>query len=94
MARQHPDRRFITMSPGNTSGTEGPNSQPLPLRLASKYVTPVIGPRLGISHNLEIGARRLVEAVTDPTLRSGVFYASAADTITGPVVDQADIFPT
>jgi hypothetical protein len=47
-------------------------------------------PILGLSHSLETGAERLVDGITDPTLRSGVFYASA---VTGPVVDQADIFP-
>jgi NAD(P)-dependent dehydrogenase (short-subunit alcohol dehydrogenase family) len=88
LARQHPDRRFITMSPGNTSGTEGPNDLGLPLRLAARYVMP----HLGISHKLDVGARRLVDGVTDPTLSSGVFYASAANTLTGPLVDQADIF--
>ena len=89
LARRHPDRRFITVSPGNTSGTEAPNDLGLPLRLAARYVMPY----LGISHKLEVGARRLVDGVTDPTLSSGVFYASAANTITGPLVDQADIFP-
>ena len=89
LARQHPDRRFITVSPGNTSGTEAPNDLGLPLRLAARYVMPA----LGISHKLDVGARRLVDGVTDPTLSSGVFYASAANTITGPLVDQADIFP-
>jgi NAD(P)-dependent dehydrogenase (short-subunit alcohol dehydrogenase family) len=89
LARQHPDRRFITVSPGNTSGTDGPNGLGLPLRLAARYVMPA----LGISHKLDVGARRLVDGVTDPTLSSGVFYASAANTITGPLVDQADIFP-
>jgi NAD(P)-dependent dehydrogenase (short-subunit alcohol dehydrogenase family) len=89
LARQHPDRRFITVSPGNTSGTEGPNDLSLPLRLAARYVMP----HLGISHKLEVGARRLVDGVTDPALSSGVFYASAANTLTGPLVDQADIFP-
>ena len=89
LARQHPDRRFITMSPGNTSGTDGPNGLALPLRLAARYVMPA----LGISHKLEVGARRLVDGVTDPTLSSGVFYASAANKLTGPLVDQADIFP-
>lgn len=93
LARQHPDLRFITMSPGSTSGTEGPNSLPLPMRLAAKYVMPVIGPRLGIAHPLVTGAQRLIDGITDPTLRSGTFYASAANTITGPVVNQADIFP-
>ena len=89
LARQYPDRRFITVSPGNTSGTEAPNDLGLPLRLAARYVMPY----LGISHKLEVGARRLVDGVTDPTLSSGVFYASAANTITGSLVDQADIFP-
>ena len=89
LARQHPDRRFITVSPGNTTGTQAPNDLALPLRLAAKYVMPA----LGITHKLDVGARRLVDGVTDPTLKSGVFYASAANTITGPLVDQADIFP-
>ena len=89
LARQHPDRRFITVSPGNTSGTEGPNDLALPLRLAARYVMPY----LGISHKLDVGARRLVDGVTDPNLSSGVFYAGAANKLTGPLVDQADIFP-
>jgi hypothetical protein len=88
-ARQHPDRRFITVSPGSTSGTQAPNDLALPLRVAAKYVIPA----LGMAHKLDVGARRLVDGVTDPTLSSGVFYASAANTITGPLVDQADIFP-
>jgi hypothetical protein len=50
-------------------------------------------PALGISHKLEVGAKRLVDGVTDPTLSSGVFYASAANTLKGPLVNQADIFP-
>jgi NAD(P)-dependent dehydrogenase (short-subunit alcohol dehydrogenase family) len=89
MARQHPKQRFVTMSPGNTSGTGTLRDQPLPLRLAAKYVMPA----LGLSHSLQAGAGRLVDGITDPALRSGAFYASAAGMITGPVVDQADIFP-
>jgi hypothetical protein len=50
-------------------------------------------PALGLSHRVEAGAGRLVAGITDPALRSGVFYASAASTVTGPVVDQASIFP-
>lgn len=52
-----------------------------------------IGPLLKIAHLLEAGARRLIDGITDPILASGVFYASAADALTGPVVDQAGIFP-
>ena len=89
LARQHPDRRFITVSPGATTGTQASNDIALPLRVAAKYVMPA----LGISHKLEVGAKRLVDGVTDPTLSSGVFYASAANKLKGPLVDQADIFP-
>ena len=89
LARQYPDRRFITVSPGATTGTQASNDIALPLRIAAKYVMPA----LGISHKLEVGAKRLVDGVTDPTLSSGVFYASAANKLSGPLVDQADIFP-
>ena len=81
LARQHPDRRFITVSPGNTTGTQAPDDLPLPMRVAAKYVMPA----LGLAHKLDVGAKRLVDGVTDPTLSSGVFYASAANKLTGPV---------
>ena len=89
LARQYPDRRFITVSPGNTTGTQAPNDLKLPLRMAAKYVMP----HLGITHKLDVGAKRLVDGVTDPTLSSGTFYASAANKLKGPLVDQTDIFP-
>src|SRR6476661_6734546 len=89
LARQHPDRRLITVSPGGTTGTQAANDLKLPLRLAAKYVMPA----LGITHTLDVGARRLVDGVTDPTLSSGVFYASPANKVSGPLVNQSDIFP-
>jgi len=89
LARQYPDRRFITVSPGATTGTQASNGVALPLRVAAKYVMPA----LRISHKLDVGARRLVDGVTDSTLSSGVFYASAANKLSGPLVNQADIFP-
>jgi NAD(P)-dependent dehydrogenase (short-subunit alcohol dehydrogenase family) len=94
LARQHPDLRFITMSPGNTAGTEALRDLPPPVRiLAQRVLMPHVAPAFGLAHSLEDGGRRLARAVTDPTLRSGVFYASAANTITGPVIDQAEIVP-
>ena len=86
LARQHPDLRFVTVSPGNTTGTQAPSDLPLPMRVAAKYVMPA----LGLAHKLDVGAKRLVDGVTDPTLFSGAFYASAANTLTGPLVNQAD----
>ena len=89
LARQHPDLRLITVSPGNTTGTEAAAGAAAPLRFAAKHVMP----HLGISHELEVGSKRLVDGVIDPTLSSGVYYASAAKKLTGPMVDQAEIFP-
>ena len=94
MARRRPELRFITMSPGNTAGTEALRDQPAPLRfIGNRILLPYLAPALGIGHRLEYGAARLVTAVTDPSLRSGVFYASEANTVTGPVIDQAEIVP-
>lgn len=89
LARQHPDRRFLTVSPGNTTGTQAAGDLPLPMRIAAKYVMPA----LGLAHNLDVGAKRLIDGVTDPTLSSGAFYASAANKLNGPMVNQADLLP-
>lgn len=89
LARRHPDRRLVTVSPGNTSGTNGPDALSLPLRFAARHVMP----RLGISHTVDVGAKRLVDGATDPAFASGVFYASAGGKLTGPLTDQAAIFP-
>lgn len=92
MARRRPELRFVTMSPGNTAGTEALRDQPALVRAIANHIfLPHVAPALGIGHKLEYGAKRLADAVTDPSLRSGVFYASAAKTVTGPVIDQAEI---
>src|SRR5271167_4670964 len=49
LARQYPDRRFVTVSPGNTTGTQAASDLPLPMRIAAKYVMPT----LGLSHKLD-----------------------------------------
>src|SRR5271166_1621246 len=56
LARQHPDRRFICVSPGNTTGTQAPNDLALPLRIAAKYVMPRLP---GLAHKLDVGAKGL-----------------------------------
>ena len=89
LARRHPERRFITISPGNTTGTGAASGLPLPMRVAAKYLMPA----LGRAHNLDVGAKRLVDGVTDPTLPSGAFYASAANKLNGPMVNQAEFVP-
>ncbi len=89
LARKYPDHRFITVSPGNTTGTQAPNDLKLPLRIAAKYVMPA----LGFAHNLDVGAKRIVDGVIDPSLSSGVFYASAVNKLTGPLVNISEVLP-
>lgn len=93
MARQHPAIRFVTISPGGTTGTNGMDDLPFLKRLMFKHVGGVLMPLLGMMHDLETGARRYVEALSDPKFESGRFYASRAGSPTGPVVDQATIQP-
>lgn len=88
-ARKNPNLRLVTMSPGNTQGTEVAADMPAPVRLAAKYIMPLFG----LTHSLEIGSKRIVEGLTDGALKSGVFYASTENMLTGPVVDQSTIFP-
>ena len=89
LARRYADRKFVSVSPGNTTGTHAPDDLALPFRILAKHVMP----HLGISHSLDVGAKRLVDGVTDPKLSSGKFYASAAGKLKGPLVDQTEIFP-
>lgn len=91
-ARKFPGLRFVTMSPGNTSGTDVMRDLPAPIRkLVQSLLYPLVLPAFGVAHSLETGSERLAAAVTDDSFRGGVFYASAAGKLTGPVVDQATI---
>jgi len=90
-ARRHPTLRLITMSPG---GTDVARDFPWPLRLLMTYVLlPVVAPLFGMVHDVDHGAKRLIEGLNDETLTSGSFYGSKAHTLTGPVIDQSAIFP-
>jgi hypothetical protein len=50
-----------------------------------------VAPAFGIAHKLDVGAKRFVDGVNDESWESGVFYASAPKTLTGPLMDQARI---
>lgn len=92
LARRHPDLRLLTVSPGNTSGTDALRHLPTMQRVIMQHVVmPHVGPLLGIAHPLQVGAKRLVGAMLGGPLHSGKFYASAANTLTGPLIDQTSI---
>ena len=88
MARQHPHIRFVTMSPGGTTGTAGFDDLPFLKRLFFKHVGGALMPRLGMMHKIETGAKRYVDGLLDPKFKTGRFYASQGKFPTGPVVDQ------
>ncbi len=93
MTRKHPEVKFISISPGGTRGTEGFNDLPFLQGLFFKYIgMPLLMPLLGLSHSLETGAKHFVDAIGDATLKSGGFYASRANVLTGAIVDQSTIF--
>jgi NAD(P)-dependent dehydrogenase (short-subunit alcohol dehydrogenase family) len=91
MARQHPHIRFVTMSPGGTTGTNGMDDLPFLKKLFFKHIGGVLMPIFGLMHSVETGAKRYVDGLLNPKFESGHFYASRAGSPTGPVVDQATI---
>lgn len=93
MARKHPHVRFVTMSPGGTTGTNGMDDLPFVKKLFFKYVGGTIMPIFGMMHSLETGAKRYVDGLMNPKFETGHFYASRRGSPTGQVVDQASLEP-
>lgn len=94
VARKNPAIRFITMSPGFTSGTAVMDDLPPRQRFMFKYIMlPIVAPLRGMVHKLEKGAKRFVDGINNESLTSGVFYASKVKSLVGPVIDQSTIFP-
>ena len=60
MARKYPQLKFIVASPGNTKGTNAPDSLPAPMRFMLKNIMmPIVFPLMGeMVHTLEVGAKR------------------------------------
>ena len=93
-ARQHPALRLVTISPGNTQGTAIASSMPVPMRiLMQRILMPVVLPVLGLAHTLQTGAGRIVDGLTDLKFQSGAFYASTEKKLTGPLIEQSEMFP-
>ena len=94
LARKYSQIKFISISPGATTGTAAANDLPLINKIMFKYIMmPVVMPMMGMVHSLEKGASRFVNALEDESLESGKFYASYNEKVTGPIMDQGSIFP-
>lgn len=92
LARKHPNIRFVSVSPGGTSGTAGADELPPVMKFVMKNIAIPLMSTFGLMHNVETGAKRYIDVLKDETYKSGHFYASKASTTTGAMVDQATIF--
>ena len=94
IARQHPEIRFVAVSPGNTAGTNVVNHMRLPAFIqviANKIALPLMTtPCCGRFHTLETGAQRYLDVIFDDgeTYQTGHFYGSKKSWPTGPMADQ------
>ena len=95
MARKHPSIRFVSMSPGATSGTAAADNAPPMMKILFKYfMMPIVMPLRGMVHKVGDGAKRFVDAISIEKYTSGGFYASVEDKVVGEIVDQFEIYPT
>lgn len=92
LARQYPNVRLVTVSPGSTSGTDGGKNLAPFMRFIVTRIGPILLPMFGLMHTVDQGARRYVDVLKDEAYKSGVFYGSKESTATGPLVDQGEIF--
>ncbi len=90
IAREYPEIRFVTMSPGATTGTEGFNTLSPVKRYVMKGMMKMML-MLGKVHKLEVGAQRFVDGLANESYQSGVFYASQKG-LTGPIGEQVKLF--
>ena len=94
MAREHPHIRFVTISPGGTTGTNGMDDLPFLKKVFFKYIGGTLMPIMGMMHSVETGAKRYVDGLLNEKFESGHFYASSEGSPTGPVIDQVEIDST
>ncbi len=92
MARKHPNIRFVSVSPGMTTGTNAAEEAPGIQKVIFKYIAFPVMTWLGRAHGVETGAQRYVDVLVDDKYTSGRFYASPWPSTSGPLVDQAEIF--
>ena len=78
----------LTVSPGNTSGTNVSRDMPLPVGMLARLMMFWAVP-LGLAHSMKTGAARYIEAVEQPDrFEAGRFYGSPGVALTGSMVVQ------
>jgi len=90
MARKVPTVRFVTISPGGTTGTDAASEQPWFKAMMFSVMMKAME-LFGQTHSLSVGAKRYVDALVNEgdAYKSGTFYASKKG-VTGEIVDQVE----
>jgi len=90
IARTRPSIRFVTMSPGGTTGTEGISALPVVKRVVFKGMFKLMS-ALGKMHTVDVGAKRYVDGLLFDKYPSGSFYASKKG-MSGAIATQGSFF--
>ncbi|MDR9831403.1 SDR family NAD(P)-dependent oxidoreductase [Vibrio sp. FNV 38] len=92
MAREHTDKRFITVDPGMARGTSGTASLPWHQRWVMNSAMWVMQ-KLGKAHSVDVGAKRYVDVLLNSDeFKTGAWWGSK-DGLTGPLANQVDHWP-
>lgn len=92
MARRHPHVRFLSVSPGATTGTNATEQLSGFQRFLFTRVAFPLLTLFGRAHGLETGAARYIEVLRNPKYATGRFYASPWPSTSGELVDQGEIW--
>lgn len=95
MARQHPEIRFVSISPGASQGTNATSNLGTTSKIFFKVVMKVFA-LFGGAHGAKEGAKRYIDGLTDAsstTFQTGEFYASKKGA-SGPMVPQSESNPS
>ena len=95
MARKYPNIKFVSISPGATSGTAAADNAAPMIKFMFKYIMmPIVMPLRGMVHKVDKGAERFVNVLKDDSpYQDGGFYASTEQKVVGQVVNQFSIYP-
>ena len=93
MARKEPDYRWISVSPGMTSGTNLFNDLSCMERTMMAIIYPIAN-CCRMCHSVDVGAQRYLDVIymTDK-YENGVFYGPLGNKLIGELGPQCDFFP-
>ena len=89
-ARLHPEIRFVTVSPGATTGTEAAKDANVFYKFLMRTKPgQALGGLFGLTHGLSVGAKRYVDVVNNDSYQSGKFFGSKdPKSAVGELADQ------